>query len=375
MKRYFPEPVVSLLKSKSGEMLSILDTTHETPELMWTLEMQKEIRLALIKQLVNADNTINWRPELREDFAVEYKQISEELYVGDVYVRLYMRQPTFKLSNPIRFLECLISRWEDALEAQLTDARLAKSSAVDAEDRMSYALIVGKEDFLSLVTSCIVCSVRAERALVDHILMWGFPERVVVLLQRALDRGRRGMPVICILRLLQLITDGSPIAIALLNSKANITLQLTRVLDVTNVIGRKDERQVNPALPVDAALTAEVIKKIVQFGSMARVTFLGQVAMSCGLVTFLMEHVISKNPNDAIFSSVRSPVVFRVHCVEALKILAAADATVQSSLEKYPCWNEYRDVSQDLFITVCICIYDDLKNKHFILCSSGQRST
>jgi len=204
--RYFPEPIVILLRSKSGEILSVLDSIHETPELIWSTEMQKEIRMTLSKQLLNNDNTINWRPQLTDDFFVEYKQIMEELYLGEVYVRLYMRQPTFKLTNPIRFLECLISRWEDAMEAQLVEAKRTKGT-MDSDEKMSYSLIVGKEDFLSLVTSCIVCAVRAEKALVDHMVMWGFPDRVVTLLQNAMDKGRRGIPVICILRLLQLITE------------------------------------------------------------------------------------------------------------------------------------------------------------------------
>jgi len=57
------------------------------------------------------------------------------------------------------------------------------------------------------------------------------------------------------------INNRSPqVAIALLNSKGNIILQLTRVLDVANIIGRKDER-LAPVLPTDAALVAEVMKK------------------------------------------------------------------------------------------------------------------
>ena len=107
------------------------------------------------------------------------------MYVGSVYVRLYLKQPTYRLSNPIYFLEKLVEFWEVSFEAQVPAVAKAVVGSYDNQQ-----LILGKEDFLSLITSCIVCLVKAEGNAVEHLLSWGFTQRLCMLLQRALDGNR-----------------------------------------------------------------------------------------------------------------------------------------------------------------------------------------
>ena len=66
----------------------------------------------------------------------------------------------------------------------------------------SQALIIGKNDFLSILTSCIVCVMKSDDDLVNHLLTWGFLQAVCVCLKNALDSDRRGEPVTCVIRLL-----------------------------------------------------------------------------------------------------------------------------------------------------------------------------
>jgi hypothetical protein len=66
----------------------------------------------------------------------------------------------------------------------------------------SQALIVGKEDFLNVMTSCIVCVMKSDVYLSGHLISWGFLHTVCQSLKRALDGERRGEPVTCIMRLL-----------------------------------------------------------------------------------------------------------------------------------------------------------------------------
>ena len=42
---------MNLLRAKASDSLTILDSTSETPELLWTTEMKKELREALIQIL------------------------------------------------------------------------------------------------------------------------------------------------------------------------------------------------------------------------------------------------------------------------------------------------------------------------------------
>ena len=38
-------------------------------------------------------------PYIKDGYTVSYRQLGEEIYVGSVYIRLYMKQPMFRLSN------------------------------------------------------------------------------------------------------------------------------------------------------------------------------------------------------------------------------------------------------------------------------------
>lgn len=139
--RFLPEPLVVLMRSKeSSASLVSLDEVCETPELIWTAEMQMELRTA-VATLLGGQRTVRSSPlerarglegsgfftvpSMAQDFKVTYRQLDEEIYVGNVYIRLFMKQPTFRLSNPIFFLERLVELWEHSFNKQVP---LANSS-------------------------------------------------------------------------------------------------------------------------------------------------------------------------------------------------------------------------------------------------------
>ena len=51
--------------------------------------------------------------------------------------------------------------------------------------RDQQALILAKEDFLTVLTSCIVCVLKSDPSLVEHIISWGFAHSLVALLRAA----------------------------------------------------------------------------------------------------------------------------------------------------------------------------------------------
>jgi hypothetical protein len=56
LRSFLPEPMVLLLRGKSGsEALFCLDNVCETPELIWTAEMQSELR-SCVSKLLFRDN-------------------------------------------------------------------------------------------------------------------------------------------------------------------------------------------------------------------------------------------------------------------------------------------------------------------------------
>jgi len=359
LRRFLPDPVVALLRSKSGTILSaVLDTTSETPELIWTAEMQTEVRRALMTLLCldkgqEQTNEVQWCPVIPPDFLVNYRQIAAELYIGGVYVRLFLQQPTYLLSNPVSFLEGLIARWEESFEAQvpdmLPDVHNHQSVGQGAESE-SYAMVLGKEDFLSLITSAMVCVIKAETSLVDHLMAWGFADKSIELLRRALDRDRRGVPVTCVTRLLHQVIDRSSTADALAAVQANPVLQLTRVLDETDVIlGGINFSELT--LPKEAAFIVELLRKLFTYASQRSLQSLCSAAVTCKLPFFIADGIIARPTTHRVFTNVRNPSALRVHCVDLLKVISGNEMRVQDFLDQSSAWKEFSHQNHDLFIT------------------------
>ena len=122
-----------LLRSKAGSAsLKALDDVCENPELIWTAEMQGELREALTKLLKaaaaaggtveggpDAESPFSRPPVILPEYVVHFRQLDNELYVGGVYIRLFLKQPTFRLSNPVFFMEKLVEFWESSFNVQV----------------------------------------------------------------------------------------------------------------------------------------------------------------------------------------------------------------------------------------------------------------
>ena len=106
------------------------------------------------------------------------------------------------------FVEKLIEFWESAFNIQVPvktvdghgDGHYGTSD--DDGGAASTAVVLGSEDFLSLLTSSIVCVTKGEPTVIDHLLSWGFQNTLCDFLERAVTTGRRGAPTTAIIRLL-----------------------------------------------------------------------------------------------------------------------------------------------------------------------------
>ena len=235
LRKFLPEPLVVQLKKKQGAaILKVFDDAVETPETVWTAEMQSELRAALIGFTTPKDSNVDsfsLVPIVPPEYSVYYRQLADELFLGNVYVRLFLKQPTFRLANTIYFLEKLVEYWKSAINAQIDPPDPATvtsaNSGTDDSDR-NFQLVIGKENFLSLVTSCIVCVIKAEMGVVDHIIAWGFLHRLVSFLSKALDGGRRGSPVTCVVRILHQLVNRPEVLDDLATSHDEIMSQIMR---------------------------------------------------------------------------------------------------------------------------------------------------
>ncbi len=327
--------------------------------------MQNELRTALSALLGSTSEAFNKPIEISVDYTVAYRQLTNEIYIGGVYIRLFLKQPTFRLSNPVFFLEKLIEFWENSFNTQVPSD--AKKTSYEKDSYDSKALVLGKEDFISLMTSCIVCVIKGEQSVIDHLLSWGFIHTMTELLSRALDGDRRGTPAISIARMLHLLVQRVDVIENLASAPADIIKQLTRLLDAGNVLlGRPGS---TPALPAEAALIVELLKKIFQCTASRSLPLFVQAAMNSNLINYVLDHVIGATKE--MLSEVRNTSALRIHAVDLLKAIIAADdfnaATLQLLLDSHPNWSEYKDQSHDLFIT------DQEKTDYFLIQDSSEK--
>ncbi len=363
--RFLPEPVVVLLRSKAGSAsLKVLDDVVENPELIWTAEMQGELRNALLALLTSKNaagatvTKFEQPPVMDAEYSVSFRQLATELYIGGVYIRLFLKQPTFQLSNPIFFVEKLVEVWESSFNVQVP---LATESHIFFNECKgdSREVVLGKEDFITLLSSCIICVVKGEGTVLDHLLSWGFVHTLCDNLKRALDTGRRGTPVTCIVRLLHQFVSRVETVDNLVSSNVDIVKQLTRGLDNTSPTTGAHLDGTIPELPKEAAFIVELLKKIFQSYTSRNLPFFVQAAVHANLPNFLLDHVVGASKEN--LSHVRNVSALRIHAVDLLKAMVAADenyaSILQALLDVHLSWSEFRDQSHDLFITVSISIF------------------
>ena len=112
-----------------------------------------------------AHGPFDWTPP--PDFTISFDSLRSELFIGGVYVRLYLKNPAFPLRAPKEFLEGL-------LKAYL--AGIAEESAA-SQDR-------------SLLLSAAAAELlRHHQGLAEHAVTLGYVTRLLKLIATRLERG------------------------------------------------------------------------------------------------------------------------------------------------------------------------------------------
>lgn len=351
LSRFLPRPLVMLLHHKaaaSSVSLQAIDQVSEHPELVWTAEMQGELRTAIVQLLgpVSEAKDDPYRgflhvPNLPADYMVVYRQLANEIYLGNVYIRIFLQQPTFRLSHPVFFMEKVTDFWESSFVSQVP----AIAGVINAQSVSdSTEIILGKEDFLSLLTSCMICVIKAEPTMTEHLLSWGFVHKMIELMQRAVRSNRRGAPLVCILRLLQALIGQVDVIDHLATGKIDILALLKESLDNTD----------DGNLPKDATIMVELLKRIVQSTSSRFLNVFIDAAKRCNLVNFLLDRILAVEPS--ALSHILHPAALKIHAVDCVKSIFAADCEYEESMQAvlalHSAWREYRDQSHDLFLSV-----------------------
>ncbi|KAI4344059.1 hypothetical protein L6164_011333 [Bauhinia variegata] len=97
----------SMLKDQSPkDLLSKLNTNLESPEIIWNSSTRAELLKFVDEQ--RAAQGPDGSYDIKDTVNFVYKAISSELFVGNVYLRVYNDQPDFEVSEPEAFCVALI---------------------------------------------------------------------------------------------------------------------------------------------------------------------------------------------------------------------------------------------------------------------------
>lgn len=210
-QRFLPPSLEVVLKEAGPDaMLKLFDRDSETPEVIWNGEMRTELRAAIAEQL---DSFVKGRTEpnaktrefrLSPSAGAKYKNLEDELYIGGVYVRLFLKEPTFNLRDPTGFLEKLMIRWTHELELYTSSAR-SKGETVPSSS--NGAVTEAQQDVLQLVTSASVYLCKVRDSLCDKLAQWGYMTKGLSLMHDVLECELLGAPLLSIMRIFHVASN------------------------------------------------------------------------------------------------------------------------------------------------------------------------
>ncbi|MQM03981.1 hypothetical protein Taro_036766 [Colocasia esculenta] len=165
LARFLPDGLVSAIRDGPGEaVVSSLEQTTETPELVWTPAMAASLAAQLstmasdLYREQTKDRIVDW--DIPEQ-ASGQQEMRDEPQVGGIYVRLFLKDPKFPLRNPKRFLEGLLDQYVTSIAATHFDTH-----AADTELPL-------------LLSAALVSLLRVHPALADHAGYLGYVPKLV----------------------------------------------------------------------------------------------------------------------------------------------------------------------------------------------------
>ncbi|XP_024523013.1 dnaJ homolog subfamily C GRV2 isoform X1 [Selaginella moellendorffii] len=224
--------LASLLREESPkELLLKLNSNLESPEIIWNSTTRSELLKFIEKERVSPCPDGSFDMSAAQEF--KYKTLSNELHVGDVYLRVYNEQPDFKISEPDLFCENLM-RYICAIVEQRknADKEHATISQPDGEEESSEGN--KKESGAILVENLTMALTSLQNLLTANpglCSVFSTKEQVAPLLECLLDTepGSGQIPELC-LSILSQLTSFAPCVEAIASDRSGLLLLLQLLL-------------------------------------------------------------------------------------------------------------------------------------------------
>lgn len=360
LARFFPDGLVSIIRDGPGEaVVSALDQTTETPELVWTPAMAASLSAQVATMASDLyreqmkGRVVDW--DVPEQ-ASGQQDMRDEPQVGGIYVRLFLKDPKFPLRNPKRFLEGLLDQYLSSIAAAHYD-----DHAVDPELPL-------------LLSAALVSLLRVHPALADHVGYLGYVPKLV---SAVAYEGRREAMASEEIRSSSYTTETNEAECGPTNTSSptpqeRVRLSCLRVLHqlaasticaeamAATSVGTP---QVVPLLMKaigwhgGSILALETLKRVVVAGNRARDSLVAQ-GLKVGLVEVLLGLLDWRaGGRNGLCSQMKwnesEASIGRVLAIEVLHAFAAEGAhciKVREILNSSDVWVAYKDQRHDLFL-------------------------
>ena len=198
LKRFLPSTLVNAIKSQPELFFVQFDSEQENAECIWTASMRGLLRETIEDFVKKAGDSL-WEAEqfqLPNNYRVSYPELAEELYVGGVYVRLYISKNDQVIHDPNRFINELFKLWIKEAKEELArlDGKTISKKKKEEEEAFIDATQPDKikDQIIPIVTSGIVCAIKMNPSLADHVCSLGLIPDVVKALRKAGDKEPYG---------------------------------------------------------------------------------------------------------------------------------------------------------------------------------------
>ncbi|ELP94462.1 DnaJ domain containing protein, partial [Entamoeba invadens IP1] len=115
--KFFPPSIVNAMKLDAKGAVVLLDSTAETPELIWNPEMKSDVG-EFIRKMTQAfhskqacDVSVKW--SIPDGFSFGYKELENETCVGGVFIRVMNQNPSCPLTHPNLFTDGLFTKFAE----------------------------------------------------------------------------------------------------------------------------------------------------------------------------------------------------------------------------------------------------------------------
>ncbi len=356
-----PGLVAAIQDGPPRTAVAALAQPSETPERIWTLGMQRSAaeeisHLATAARSAQASSlSLDWTPG--DSYSLTYEGLGDEMFVGGVYVRLFLKMPGYPLKNPQAFLEGLLERYTKVILAEATTGLPSSLSTSSLDKEKSVDV-----DAAVLLSAAAVAAIHHHPLLAEHGVALGYITKLIRALSTRVPPSSTP-------------SSGSKnegVAILPADDVSGSALRLLHALASAPSAGEALARSSPPSVPLlvaamqwggaAAVLAVETLKRGLAAGNRSRDLLVG-AALGAGLLQLLLQRLDWRSRSDGGGSTstgagvagdeASDEAVQRVLFVDVINLLALEGTyavEVRSVLDKNEIWAAYRGQKHDLFL-------------------------